>query len=160
MIFDLLTIRDLYNRISLYPLPNGLIPFPKNNNITNIRYEIDEGYYFELKYNYTSQESTQFCDMNITNILPNQNADNNIFVHAIKIEYRCKKDVLLIGDFFLGSSGSIKLQASEQLTSSVFVINRNVYGYDTFRFYSNEPLEQEPGDYLIIKKVEILNNKT
>lgn len=160
MIFDLLTIRDLYNRIPLYPLSNGLIPFPKNINITDIRYEIDEGYYFELKYNYTSQNATQFCDMNITNILPNQDANRSIFVHAIKIEYRCKKDVLIIGSFLFGSNASIKLQASEQLTSAVFVINRNVYGSDTFRFYSNDPLQQEPGDYLIIKKVEILNNKT
>lgn len=160
MIFDLLTIRDLYNRIQLYPLSNGLIPFPENNNITDIRYEIDEGYYFELKYNYTSQNATQFCEMNIKNILPNQNADKSIFVHAIKIEYRCKKDVILIGTFLLGSNANIKLQASEQLTSAVFVINRQVYGHDTFRFYSNYPGLQEPGDYLIIKKVEILNNKT
>ena len=77
MIFDLLTIRDLYNRIPLYPLSNGLTPFLENNNITDIRYEIAEGYYFELKYNYTSQNATQFCEMNIKNILPNQNADKS-----------------------------------------------------------------------------------
>lgn len=163
MIFDLLTIKDLYDRISAYPVPaGGSTPFITSGSITghNVKmYRITEGWYFEL---INGGWEYVLCALRFKNVIPEGKQ-----IHAIKLTYRSNRNLRFNNNVHL----RVVLPKSDVLTTATILVNNFVSadkiftidcegyppdGQDALPSYEQQA---KPGDYLIISKVELLSIK-
>lgn len=161
MIFDLLTIKDLYKRWSFYPNSSGVQPFWQGSYDYGEakRYEIEEGCYFEFRNSgYSSRLFTSFKFDHLTT------TEMYTRIHAMKITYRSNRGIYIAGR----GSNSFKrvyTKASDNFTTVTVALNNtlNALGYidildEGYVLNPEETAEgfAKAGDYLIIKKIEFL----
>lgn len=160
MIFDLLTIKDLYNRISFYPNKDGVLPFDQNVNGYEQakKYEIEEGCYFEFRNSgYTSRIFTTLSFEHLTI------SEKYKIIHAMKITYRSNRGIHISGsnDTFK----EVDAKASDTFRTVTVILDSNLNNAGKIRIF-DEAWNLNPetvsegfpnaGDYLIIKKIEFL----
>lgn len=154
MIFDLLTVRDIYDRVKLYPNSNGTIPFQQTwSGISGNAdfYEIEEGCYFELPTG--GYNNRHYAELPLSKILPEHKYYSAL---ALKIRYRSSKGIRL---YFMDTY--FEMPKSDTLTTVSFVINNTVDWLDRIDIWDetfNTTNENFPakGEYLIINNLEIV----
>lgn len=163
MIFDLLTIKDLYNRIQVYPHSSGNLPFnTSSSNVDTIGYQIEEGYYFEFAWG--GYEARVFTTIALANVL--STAEIYSVAHAIKITYRSNRGIVISDRGYPVHFKTVKSPASETFTTATILLNCSLYDVqfaidimdESYQLNPEEVSEgfPEKGDYLIIKNIEIL----
>lgn len=158
MIFDLLTIKDLYKRESFYPHVSGMLPFNQNQNGWEYvkKYEIAEGCYFELKSD--TSEQRYFTSLDWWNLEPSVTYTP---IHSMKITYRSNRGIYIEGRGYPAEFSPVYAKASDTFKTISIILNNTLanIGYidiwDASRFDSSIGY-QKAGDYLIIKKIELL----
>lgn len=159
MIFDLLTIKDIYNRIQVYPHSSGNLPFYFSSYDDTTGYQIEEGYYFEFKWDGYSNRT--FATLELANVL--SNSEIYSVAHAIKFKYRSNRGIAI--DWGVMGKNA-KFPASETFTTATVLLNCSINDIVNSVYIADETYKEsaedatvdfpKKGDYLIIKNIEIL----
>lgn len=159
MIFDLLTLKDLYNRISFYPNSNGIMPFNQNQNGWEYvkRYEIAEGCYFEFK-NDIIGENRFFTTLNWYDF---PTSVTYARIHSMKITYRSNRDICIDGRGYPDKFNKVSAKASDTFKTVTVILNNTLNYIGYIDIWDGSYLDSsvgypKAGDYLIIKKIELL----
>lgn len=160
MIFDLLTIKDLYNKTPFYPNKDGVLPFNQNVNGYEQakKYEIEEGCYFEFRNSgYTSRVFTNLSFDHLTI------SEKYKIIHAMKITYRSNRGIHISGSG--GTFKAVDAKASDTFRTVTVILDDSLNDIgkisildEAWNLNPENVSEGFPnaGDYLIIKKIEFL----
>lgn len=161
MIFDLLTIKDLYTRWSFYPNSRGIQPFWQGayDSGEAKRYEIEEGCYFEFKN--SGYGSRIFTNLNYEHLTTSEMYTR---IHSMKITYRSNRGIHIVGGSFPDKvEGDSKASDTFKTVTVILDTTLNKLGRisimdESWNLNPEKVSEGFPkaGDYLIIKKIEFL----
>ena len=159
MIFDLLTIKDLYKRISFYPHESGILPFNQSQNGWEYvkKYEIAEGCYFEFKSDVLG-ENRFFTSLNWWDF---PTSVTYALVHSMKITYRSNRDIYIEGRGYPDKYNAVYAKASDTFRTVTVMLNRTLNSAEYMDIWDGSRYDSsigypKAGDYLIIKKIELL----
>lgn len=148
MIFDLLTLKDPFSRIKIYPNENNTPIFyieDKNDHNDIASYVIEEGYYFEVVSIGSYKLLTEVHWDDLIDL-----GYGYLNLHAIKVTYRASVDI----DIDISSVGKYTLPACENMQTVSVLLNLMLHGHSIdIRVHDNTV---QRGEYAIIKNFEFL----
>ena len=147
MIFDVVAPKMIYDYKVAYP--NTPHPFTPNDFTT--QYEIAEGFYFEHLYKGTGRT---ICSVNLALSFDNL----QYYIQAVKITYRTNRDSYMQYTFDGKTLTTPFTKTDEYKTITVSL--KDYLGTCRFFEICTPSNTIEAGDYLIIKKLEILYQKS
>ena len=156
MIFDLLTLKDPYKRMKIYPSPSGVVPFGEGG-LGTVQYAIDEGWYMGCNEDWYGER--RMCTVDFSKIF--EKNDPPVFVNVVKFAYRSNNSFHVRFTWDRPDAEYLHEFVATDTFKTVSFVFDNYVEYSTERKWSfvmdwHEDSWTRKGDFIIIKNLEFL----